>query len=508
MAEQPQLGPEPEAVHGGEPGSKPEAEPGSVVAAAFGGIGPDQIEQDLIAREARAAIPRRIGRGISHIFEKVTGGVKLGAERASHLTNAVVSKAANIKIFGQNLKTNTIDYALHHKKEIVTGAVTGAVAGGLGKAAVRGVLTGTGGFLVAAGAGAGGGALAGGVKEYLKQREGIQINEAEKALIISGLKNEFRRIRGADKKKIRDAAVRGAIVGAIGGLVGAEITDFVANNEWVQEQIAKIRVLEIRLPEVKIPQFEGTAPSVPGGFAPDFPALETTPFPTAEVTPVPAAPTLEPIATPGPVAAPTATVEATAVAPTAVPTAEATPTPTVTPIPTETPTPVPTGTPTPEASPGPPPAVQPPAAPELAPAPPASELAAAPPVVAPEASPATPPTSPVTAEPASVPPGGGLAVAQPEVPAPPAELATLPEQIPLPAGSNPWEVTDRYLHDILGRDPTNAEILQVTKEVCRQSNISVPNWEITGEIDHRKLPVNYKLIFNDPVKKLIAGMKG
>lgn len=512
-----------DAVHGGEL-----PKPDSIAAAAFAGGGREDPVEDALREESLRKGAGRIQRGISQIFERISGGVTLRAKEAFHLTEGIVSRAAKDTVFGQNL-TSSLDYALHHKKEIVIDAVVsavgGGVAGGLGKAAVRVALAGTGGLLATAAIGAVGGAAAGGVTEYLRQRKKIDIDKAEGTLIISGLWNEFRRIKGADKKKIRNAAVRGAVFGAIGGIIGAEIAD----NEWVQEQISKIRLPGIKLPEVKLPEirppefeFKGAAPAdLPPSQALGFPEVSSPVVAPAEATVAPVAPTVEPTATSVPAVATPTAVEATAT-----PAPMATASPTGTPIPTETPTPVPTGTPTPEAAPGPAPAIKPPAAPELAPAqPPAApepKMPAAPPVAASAEAPAAPPAPPVTAEPAAAaPPGTEPAIGQPAglpptepfalvepAPAPPVELAALPEQIPLPAGSNPWEVTSRTLRDVLGRDPTNAEILQVTKEVCRQSNISVPNWEIAGEIDHRALPVDYKLVFNDPVKKLIAGMKG
>ncbi len=86
----------------------------------------------------------------------------------------------------------------------------------------------------------------------------------------------------------------------------------------------------------------------------------------------------------------------------------------------------------------------------------------------------------------------------PEVLATELELVQIPSEIFLEQGSNPWEVSRTYLGEILGRTPTNLEILTVTKELAKSSGISVPEWNIMGEgfLDHRNLPVGFKLIFN------------
>lgn len=100
---------------------------------------------------------------------------------------------------------------------------------------------------------------------------------------------------------------------------------------------------------------------------------------------------------------------------------------------------------------------------------------------------------------------GALDAGQPGIAAP--DLAKIPEMVPLPPGSNPWEMSSGFLREVLGREPTNAEILEVTKTLCRESNISVPGWGIEGEVDHTKLPVGFKLVFNDNVRKVIGGIK-
>lgn len=79
----------------------------------------------------------------------------------------------------------------------------------------------------------------------------------------------------------------------------------------------------------------------------------------------------------------------------------------------------------------------------------------------------------------------------------------LPPSFNLEAGSNPWSTTDHFLEQALGRKPTNAEIMEVTKALCKSSNIAVPEWGIQGEFSHTKLPIGFKLNIDDDVKNAI-----
>ena len=125
--------------------------------------------------------------------------------------------------------------------------------------------------------------------------------------------------------------------------------------------------------------------------------------------------------------------------------------------------------------------------------------------VSPDANPAqvTAATAPdTTVQPAAAP------ATLPEAPAPvidPIQEAVnkLPQQVDLEAGSNPWNTSSYYLEQTLGRNPTPSEIMAVTKELCKSSNIAVPEWGIQGDYSHTKLPVGFKLNIDDNVKKSI-----
>jgi len=83
------------------------------------------------------------------------------------------------------------------------------------------------------------------------------------------------------------------------------------------------------------------------------------------------------------------------------------------------------------------------------------------------------------------------------------QSATETEVVPLPKGSNPWNEVAKYLERVLSRKPTNAEILQVDKALVQVSDVAVPNWDIAGRHDHRRLPVGYELNFDESVQKVI-----
>lgn len=91
----------------------------------------------------------------------------------------------------------------------------------------------------------------------------------------------------------------------------------------------------------------------------------------------------------------------------------------------------------------------------------------------------------------------------PESIIPLAEAAVMPDSISLPPGSNPWNEVSKYLEGNLGRPPTNSEIMEITKIVAKESDISVPAWGIDGSHLDTQLPPGYKLVFDDKVKSAI-----
>ncbi|MEX0918588.1 MAG: hypothetical protein WDZ85_01305 [Candidatus Paceibacterota bacterium] len=92
-------------------------------------------------------------------------------------------------------------------------------------------------------------------------------------------------------------------------------------------------------------------------------------------------------------------------------------------------------------------------------------------------------------------------------------LAGWPDKVSLEAGSNPWNMVKDQLTEVLGREPTNAETLSVTKAVVGASDIKVAEWGISGAIDQHFLPVGYELNFGDEsvteaMKNLLSGNAG
>lgn len=157
-------------------------------------------------------------------------GLQTKADQAEAVRKGIKNRLANVKVFGQPAT------------ELLAGMVTGA---GVRQAARLGLATGgLGGFpyILAVGAAAGG--ATGGVKEYLRQRRDIKQEKSEElAQIRSRFKREFRTAKYVDKKKLSLAMGRGAVFGAVGGYVGAEIVDFLQIEEkvghvaeWVQDK--------------------------------------------------------------------------------------------------------------------------------------------------------------------------------------------------------------------------------------------------------------------------------
>ncbi len=79
--------------------------------------------------------------------------------------------------------------------------------------------------------------------------------------------------------------------------------------------------------------------------------------------------------------------------------------------------------------------------------------------------------------------------------------------IPLPPDSNPWDMTAKIGQQVLGRPLTPEETLKLTKAVASQSKISVSEWGINGPgfVDEHNLPPGYKLVINKKVLDVLMG---
>lgn len=500
------------------------------------------------------------GEGIAAGLEDLLAGAGEREKMPSGLSKVgrfFSEKLSGFRVFGINLGpggfgfgSRIIGHIWHHKAEIAAGVAGGA----FGKTAMRLFFAGSGGWLAAGTIGLAGGAAGAGLKEYVKQRGDLTIEEAGNKFVMDGLRNEWRRLGAADKGKIWKAAGRGAAF----GVAGAVLSDVVVETPWVQEQLGQLKKF---IPEIKKPQFGW--PSAPQ------PATEATPTPKAPVgavteeSPTPtktAVPPATQTATPSPTVTPTETAT-----PTASPTATVTEVPSVKPsvIPTEVPkppTPTPTSTPSPVATTESVP-TRVPSVPEATGGPPGPKTSV------PETLPVKPAIPPVEVLPnasdtLTIPQGSSIwtetkTYLEQNLGRPPTnieidqavdkimednriidagkvsaganlnihgvnemigkavptqvdispELAKMPEVIPLPPGSNPWVEVSKYGASYLGRPLTDQETLNITRELAKQSGIAVPGWDLKLGMDHTKLPVGFKLIFNGPVKKLLEEMK-
>lgn len=99
----------------------------------------------------------------------------------------------------------------------------------------------------------------------------------------------------------------------------------------------------------------------------------------------------------------------------------------------------------------------------------------------------------------------GQAVTEQAVSNAQAALDHLGNSIPLPAGSNPWEMSTTILKQ-MGVNPTPEQIMQLDKVLSQENGISVPEWGIKGTIDAHNLPVGFKLNLTDTVKKAALGI--
>lgn len=190
---------------------------------------------------------------------------------------------------------NSYKYALSHKTELAAGAVAGSAARNTIRLAVVSLLAGSGitvgaglgvGLGVAAVSGATGGMLAGVVKETFFKQES-QLKPEEKAFIIAGIKDGYRKIKLAKKRHIiGKAAIKGAAFGFVGGAVGSEILKHVMEIPGVKETLQGVwspaqNWLGEQVAHLSRPEFKGVVPggTVPssGPSAPAFPEPKLPP---------------------------------------------------------------------------------------------------------------------------------------------------------------------------------------------------------------------------------------
>ncbi|MEX2013255.1 MAG: hypothetical protein WD967_02525, partial [Candidatus Levyibacteriota bacterium] len=433
----------------------------------------------------------RIREGISEAYKKITGRLP-NKEQIEKIVKGAGNKISKVKVLGQPLP------------DFIVGAATGVLAKQLASTGLA--IAGVGGFGITVGAGAAGGALSGFAREYYKQRKTIDIGETpESKSIRQRFKNESRRWSARDKTKLRNAAVRGALSGAVGGVVGGFIVDHV---DWgsIAHHVPGVGAAP-ESPDI------GTTPPTPeaGGMVPPTPGAGAA----EAVTPTPS-PTEIPGVSGGEVVAPTP--EAGAIEPV-----------------------VPTG----------------PSAPEIPGVDGAEQAVPPSPMDIPPQDLLTPSTHEITLPAGSNPwtevdkyltdelgrdptnaeisesvarllTDNGIVDAT-KIPAGtlldmeavnqhigeilglhvsiPADIASLPEVVPLPEQSDIWKLSSSVLETgSHGKEPTNSMIFHVARILAEHSKVSVPEWGVLGDgfTPANALPAGFMLNFSDEVKEEIA----
>lgn len=417
----------------------------------------------------------------SNLMERFSGR-KPNLTEMAILTKRTAQNLGEKRVFGQKLS------------DMLGDAIAGAVVSQASKTAVRIAFSASGvGITQMAILGAVGGGSSAVVKEYMRQRRSY--NETTyQANLLSEIKHK---LKIQDGRAIAIAGCRGIAMGAAGAVVAntviGTIAEVFSNNEWIQTHVVattkkagnavwgsisdtiesakevklpELKIPEIKTPEIKLPQVSEEVNQVQENFGETPQSAKSISFPET-----PTAPTSPP-------------------AETLVPT---TPGESLDPSPPKPSAPqLDTGT-APDSAPKPQWDGETPVSPEnantLESLQPPDQLSSD--IKAP---------SPQTTPPGVV----GETLSQPDIPTSLQEaLDKLPPSIPLEAGSNPWNTTSDYLEQVLGRKPTPAEIMAVTKELCKSSNIAVPEWSISGEFSHTKLPIGFMLNFDDNVRNAV-----
>lgn len=234
----------------------------------------------------------------SSLIERLTGHIP----PAQVITEAIkrsASSAMEQRIFGQRLGDIIIEGA--------AGTATGQGVKTLARMALG--MSGVG-ILELAGAGALGGIGTAVVKEYFHQRKEFNTKKVEEAGLADAKADLKRAFRINGGRMVR-AAARGAIFGAVGGVVGVGIAEMALEGisplEWWKNLMANTKLPEIfgggQAPEATATAAapDATSVSATGTVVPEAetssaPSPVSTPEPTAAETPAPAAQTPVPTA--------------------------------------------------------------------------------------------------------------------------------------------------------------------------------------------------------------------
>lgn len=379
-------------------------------------------------------------------------------ERVSHAAGGVKEKVwsvADFRILGRPLYEVVADIAAGF---VVKSAIKGVVTAGAVTALGPGTLVAFG-AAVAAGA-ASGAAFAGG-REWIRQaRENWQQPLSPEAVTKKQkLLERLKDLKPNDWQRLGKTTLRGAIVGAAGGAIGAVIYH-VATSAPAPEEVSPT--------PTDIPAQETT--TVFSETAPTYePMPEITPTPEAEVLP-PTAAAATPVSAPTDIATPVSGEQMPDTSKTFVPQETITQQPPETTVTTQPSTDQPSQEPITKGG----------------------------PTISGETETQVPT--------AQQPEGTGE-------PAVPASADAVTEHVQtlgdytMQSGDNPWKVAEAILKEANpDHVPTSSEIMQVTKAICEQNSIGVPDWGVVGEVDHKNIPVGYILKMDPEVKSVITSV--
>ncbi len=278
---------------------------------------PEQQADDLFQRAAgadvdvpsdqgqAAAVEAELARYSSQPAEQQV----INQARETIFAHTAHSTIRTLKIFGRRLsdigldrqilnairytlthKREIWDYARSHKAEMLAGAGFGSVTRWATRLAVTSLLAGSGvtigpGIAIAAVSGAVGGAAAAAAKEVFF-RQADQLAPGEKAFIVAGIKNGFRKLKAADKEKIRQAAKKGAVFGFVGGAIGSEIAKHIAEAFSAGPSGTSAPVASEQTPQPA--KAQAVVPAMPGGVASPTTEPSASVAPKVEPTTAPA----------------------------------------------------------------------------------------------------------------------------------------------------------------------------------------------------------------------------
>ncbi len=449
--------------------------------------------------EFLSSIPIR--NAFSNLSEKFSARKPNIAEMAV-ITKKTVQNLGEKRVFGQKLS------------DMLADAAVGAVAAGTFKTGLKIATSMTGvGVVEMAILGAAGGGISGVAKEYMRQRRNY--NETTyQANLVGELKHK---LKIKDGRAIAMAGLKGAAMGAVGGVAANTVISLALENEWIQEQVAAaskavvgavretassgattaksvwenvksipgqtIKSVEVQLPQINMPKVELPEIKAPEIRLPQVPEqVNQVQQSFGESSTATAAPTASPEA-------------AQAVAPQPA----SSPAPAKMPEPAYAPPPAPASAPIPSETPASVPGVEPSPAPATQVPQTGQVIESSPDTAALETpSPAQPqtPATGISGETPAQPPDGTLQ--QPPAPESqlqiPENIASAPDEVLLEKESNIWDTTAKYLESI-GVEPTNQNVFKVSFALAERQGFKVPEWGLMQGVDARMLPPGEPLKF-------------